>query len=327
MVVVDDVVVAGGGDEDIGLVGGILHRDHFVAFHRRLQGADRVDFGHPDLGAERAQSLGRTLSDVAVASHDCDLAGDHNVGGSLDAIDERFAATVQVIELALGHRVVHVEAWEWQFALLLELIEPVDAGGGLFADSLDVRLDSAVEGGVHGELGLDRVEQADFFFALGVVQDARIGFGLASKQDEHCGVAAVVQDHVRRAAVAPLQDLVGESPVFIERLAFVGKDRGARLSDRRRCVVLGAVDVAARPANLGSELDQRLDENGGLDRHVERTSDSGALERLARLVFVSDRHEAGHFGLGDGDLFSAPISQAQVSDMKVSFDEVFGDTH
>jgi adenosylhomocysteinase len=53
----DDVLVAGGGDEDIGLVGGILHRDDPEALHRGLEGADRVDLGDPDLGGEGAQGL------------------------------------------------------------------------------------------------------------------------------------------------------------------------------------------------------------------------------------------------------------------------------
>ena len=39
----DDVLVAGGSDEDIGLRRGIFHGHHFITFHRRLQGADRIN--------------------------------------------------------------------------------------------------------------------------------------------------------------------------------------------------------------------------------------------------------------------------------------------
>jgi hypothetical protein len=62
----DDVLVARGGDEDIGLVGRVLHRDDPEALHRGLQGADRVDLGDPDLGGKGAQGLCGTLADVAV---------------------------------------------------------------------------------------------------------------------------------------------------------------------------------------------------------------------------------------------------------------------
>ena len=35
-----------------------------------------------------------------------------------------------------------------------------------------------------------------------------------------------------------------------------------------------------RPADLGAERDERLDQHGGLDRHVQRAGDARALERL-----------------------------------------------
>ena len=49
MIVRDHVVVTGGCDKNVCLVGGPFHRDDAVAFHGGLQGADRVDFGNPDL--------------------------------------------------------------------------------------------------------------------------------------------------------------------------------------------------------------------------------------------------------------------------------------
>ena len=64
----DDVEVAGGGHEDVGLVGRVVHGHDAVAFHRRLQRADRVDLGDPHLGRQRAQRLGRALAHVAVAA-------------------------------------------------------------------------------------------------------------------------------------------------------------------------------------------------------------------------------------------------------------------
>ena len=64
----DDLVVAGGGDEDVGLVGGVVHGHDAVAFHRRLQRADRVDLGDPHLGLEAAHGLGRALAHLAVAA-------------------------------------------------------------------------------------------------------------------------------------------------------------------------------------------------------------------------------------------------------------------
>ena len=113
----DHVEVAGRRDEDVGLVGGVLHGHDAIAFHRRLQRADRIDLGDPDLGRQRAQRLGAALADIAVAAHHGDLAGDHHVGGALDAVDQRFAAAVQVVELGLGDRVVDVDGREGELAV------------------------------------------------------------------------------------------------------------------------------------------------------------------------------------------------------------------
>ena len=87
--------------------------------------------------------------------------------------------------------------------------------------------------------------------------------------DQQSGVTAVVQDQVRALAVWELEDPVREAPVFVHRLALVGEDRRATGSNRSSSVVLGREDVAGRPAHLGAERDQRLDQNRGLNRHVQ----------------------------------------------------------
>ncbi len=59
---------------------------------------------------------------------------------------------------------------------------------------------------------------------------------------------------------------------------------------------------------------QRLNQHGGLDGHVQRAGDAHAGQRLCRRVFLADGHQAGHFMLGDGNFFAAPIGQAHVGD-------------
>ena len=96
----------------------VLERADLVALHRGLQRADRVDLGDDDAGALAAQRLGAALADVAVAADDGDLAGDHHVGRAVDAVDQRVAAAVEVVELGLGDRVVDVDRREQQLARL-----------------------------------------------------------------------------------------------------------------------------------------------------------------------------------------------------------------
>jgi hypothetical protein len=132
--------------------------------------------------------------------------------------------------------------------------------------------------------------------------------------DEQRRVAAVVQDHVRQAAVAPVEQTGGEVPVLFQGLALVGEDGDARGGDRGGGVVLGRVDVAGHPADVGAERGQRLDQHRRLDGHVERAGDAGALEGLPFSVLLAHGHEARHLGLGDRDLLAAPLGEADVLD-------------
>ena len=109
----------------------------------------------------------------------------------------------------------------------------------------------------------------------------------------------------------PVHHAVGKVPVFFERLALVGKDRNAGGGDGGGGVVLGREDVAASPAHFGAERDQRLDQHGGLDGHVQRAGNARALERLARGVFLADGHQAGHLDLGHVDFLAAVVGQAR----------------
>ena len=96
--------------------------------------------------------------------------------------------------------------------------------------------------------------------------------------NEHRRVSAVVEDHVGTLATGPGEDLVGAPPVLRQGLALPGEDRDALdvvglavgADDHRGGgPVLGGVDVAGGPADLGTERGQRLDEDCGLDGHVQ----------------------------------------------------------
>lgn len=75
-----------------------------LTLHGGLQGVDGVDFRDDDAGAEGPQRLDAAFADVAVARYHGDLPGDHDVGGSLDAVDQTLPAAVQVVELTLQRR-------------------------------------------------------------------------------------------------------------------------------------------------------------------------------------------------------------------------------
>ena len=194
----DHLDVAGGGDEDVALGAASSIVVDLVAFHRRLQGADRIDLGDHDPGRLAAQARGRTLADIAVAADDRDLAGHHHVGGALDAVDQALAAAVQVVELRLGDAVVDVDGGQLQLAALMHLIEAVDAGGGLLGDTLDRRRGFWRTSRVATAIRFLMAAIEDLFFLTGgLVEDVDVRLGTGAEVKEQGRISAIVEDHVR----------------------------------------------------------------------------------------------------------------------------------
>ena len=70
----DDVLIACGGDVDVGTTEGFLDGSDFESFHGGLEGVDGVDFGNDDAGTLAAERLGRAFADVAIATDNSDFA-------------------------------------------------------------------------------------------------------------------------------------------------------------------------------------------------------------------------------------------------------------
>jgi hypothetical protein len=230
----------------------------------------------------RAEALCRALAHVAVAEDERCLAREHDVGCAHDAVDERVAATVEIVELRLRDGVVHVDRWEEQLTKLLHLIETMHAGRRLFAHAADVRHDAA-EHAVRVAVSRSGEERED---DLGIPRHrsasqpnlARL-LELETLVDEEGEVTAVVKDHVRALTIWPVHRLVGAPPVLREGFALPREDwntlrilRRSTLPDRDRSsgVVLRREDVARSPTHFRAEFNERLNEDSRLNRHVQR---------------------------------------------------------
>ena len=188
------------------------------------------------------------------------------------------------------------------------------AGRGLFGHALDCVALLGEPARRCGKTLLDLGEQDLFLFGTRIGQHVLAGFGAGTKENVHGGVAAIVEDHVGHAAVGPLEDLVRVFPILDQALTLDRKDGNAGGRDRGGCVILRREDVARCPAHFGAERDQRLDQDGGLDRHVQRAGDAGALQRLSGAEFGTAGHQARHFGFGNGNFLAAEIGKANVRD-------------
>src|SRR5690606_13430095 len=323
----DDVVVARGSNEDIGFVGGFVQGDDLVAFHRSLQCADGVDFGNPHLGAQGRQCLGATFTDVAKAAHHGNLAGHHDVGGALDAVDQRLAATVQVVELGLSDGVVDVDGREGKFAFLGHLIQAMHTGGGFFGNALDRSKALGIPGGIGSQLGFDGGKQHALFFAARVVEHRGVFFGTGTQMQQQGGIAAVVQNHVGMATVGPVEDFVGVLPVVFKAFALDGKHGGTAGGNCGCGVILGRENIAGSPANFGTQCDKSFDKHAGLDGHVKAAGNARALQGLRLGVFLAYGHQAGHFGFGNGKFATAPLGQRDIGNLVIGESGVSNSVH
>ena len=313
----DDAGVAGGGHEDVGVAHDFVEGLDFVAFHGGLQSANRVDFGDDHASALTAEGLGAALTHVAVAAHDGNLACHHHVGGAVDAVDEGVAAAVEIVELGLGHGIVHVDCRELEASGLGHLVKAMHAGSSFFGNAAESFAGAGPLLRVLLENLAARGEEHAPFFAVGSgVEFGHLAgvFEFGAAGHEHGGVATVIDDEVCGLTIGPHEGASGVFPIVFQGFTLPGEHgHTLRVLDRSLLahhdgggsVVLRAEDVAADPAHVGTQVHERLDEDGGLHGHVEAAHDAGSGERLLAGVFLAEGHEARHFGFGEVEFLAA----------------------
>jgi hypothetical protein len=131
-----DISASSGGDKDLTNAGSLLHRGDLVARDGSLEGVDGVDFGNKDTSTHSVKSHSTALSDITETCNNSDLTSDHDISGTLDTIDQRFTATIQVIELRFGDGVVDVHSGDKEGVVLHHLVQVVNTGGGLLGDTV-----------------------------------------------------------------------------------------------------------------------------------------------------------------------------------------------
>jgi len=260
----DDITATSGGDKDVSFLDSVLHGGDFETFHSSLESVDGIDFGDDDTGTERAEGSSASLTDITVTGNNGNLTGNHDIGSTLDTVNEGFTATVQVIELGLGDRVIDVDGGELQSTVLHHLVKVVDTSGGLLRETLDASKQ------------------------LRVLLVNNVG-----------KITTIVKDHVEGLTVREEQGLLNAPDEFLISLTLPGVDRDTSGSNGSSSVILGRENVAGRPGNLGTESSESLNEDTSLDGHVQATSDTSTLERLGRTILLTQVHETGHFELGN----------------------------
>jgi hypothetical protein len=238
-------------------------------------------------------------------------------------------ASIQVVELRLGNRVIDIYGREKEASLLLHLIQTVNTSSGFLRNSL------ASFGNLVPFVGLAGLEKspndAEDNLELLIVGRARVGkssilqeciLGLFSLMNEKSHVSTVINNEIRSMAFAiilrPGKGAQSAFPVLLERLSFPG-EHGSTLiaSDGSGSVILRGKDVARAPTNVATDLLQSLDENGCLDCHVEGSGDACTGKGLPLFVFLYAVHEPRHFNLGNFNLLAAIVGKGDVSNCAI----------
>src|SRR6516225_6408374 len=114
------------------------------------------------------------------------------------------------------------------------------AGGGLLGYALDVfgnRCEPALR--LFLQEPFDQRIEYFLFLGRGLVEEGGVAlFGARSAMHQHSGVATVVENHVGRATVVPLEQLGGVVPVVLEALALDRKYGNSGGGNRRGSMVL-----------------------------------------------------------------------------------------
>ena len=106
---------------------------------------------------------------------------------------------------------------------------------------------------------------------------------------------------------------MGVVPVLLEGLAFDGKHRDALGGNGRSGVILGGKDVAGGPAHFGPSLPGSRSEPQS-ESSCAGSPRYGLLEGLLDAVLLTQRHQTGHFGLGNVEFLAAEIGLIDVGD-------------
>ena len=184
--------------------------------------------------------MGRALADVTVAANHGHLAGNHDIGGALQTVGQRLAATIEVVELRLGDRVVHVDGRNQQLALLGELVEAMHARGGLLGDAAPRLDDLGPNAGLLLGHALEEVLDDLLLVRAALAVDPLVTLlELIALVDEQGHVATVVDDQLGTLVTGVDDGLEGQLPVLFERFALPSEHRSTRRGDGRGGVILG----------------------------------------------------------------------------------------
>lgn len=248
----DNVLVTGSGDKDIGSVDDGLESLDLVTLHAGLKSADWVNLSDDDTAAGSLHGSSTTLTNITESTNDDLLTGKHDIGGSHETVWEGVLATIDIVELLLGDRVIDVDSLEEKLSLLGHLFKTMDTSCGLLRKTDELLAQFGPHVSVTSLESLsDKLEDNLEFFVLGghwVWEGSElleVSLGLNTLVDHNSSITTIINEHVWTGHTWPGEHIHGASPVLLKSLSLPGEDVGGLGSnDGSGSLILGGVDVA-----------------------------------------------------------------------------------
>lgn len=319
-----DTLVSRGGDENISKSDNVFDGNNLIPFHGGLEGADGINFSNVDHTSIGTHGVGTSLTNITVTADYSLLTGKHHICGAHEAVRKGMLASVKVVELRLGDRVVDVDGGEEEGSSLFHLVETVNTGGRFFGNTLAASSNLVP---LVGLAGLKKTtDDGENDLELGVVGRARVGESSITEElilsflsfvDEEGHVTTVINNKIRSMALAivrgPGESIEGALPILFEGFSFPGEDSSRLVTGNSSGgMILGGEDVTRTPANISTEFLEGLDQDSGLDSHVERSRNAGSSERLAGSILLTASHESGHLNFSEFDILATVVGKRNV---------------
>ena len=110
---------------------------------------------------------------------------------------------------------------------------------GFFGHAFDSCAGLCVPARLVFEALFDGGEKRRFFFIFGFVEEGGVAsFRALAKVKQQRGVAAIIQNHVRGAAIMPFENAVAIIPIFFQRFALYGEHRHTGRGNRGGGMIL-----------------------------------------------------------------------------------------
>lgn len=99
----DNTFVSGGGDEDINVSNDIIQTDDFISLHASLKGTNGITFRNIHSGSTASHGSSTSLSNISEATNKYLLSRNHDISGSVQTVNQRVFASIDVIKFTLGN--------------------------------------------------------------------------------------------------------------------------------------------------------------------------------------------------------------------------------